>query len=279
MNLLLCLLVFFPSKTITVIDFKTNKPVPFVSFIGVKDSKGGYADENGKISFEGNMTQPFIVSCVGYLTDTVSFDVDTIQLKPQTIVLATVKVSAKKINPNSMSLGFFKKNTWESFVAQTKYEFYTYIANPDTSIKWQIESIKIAARGYRKKGKFESFKIRPFLKDVLKKLPNNSMLMTDITVDVPRGENSVTIKLDEPLTLPKEGCFVGFETIGYSIEPNQFIPYSDFVNDPDGEKVQINIPLTKSNSRSLWRVKNGKGWYGSPSDVRNAFAFGLEVSY
>ena len=278
MKILFCILLFFQSKNITVVDFETNKPIPFASFIGLNDRKGGYTDENGVIVLSENTNQRYVISCVGFASDTVNFEEKTIKLKPLANVLSTVVIAAKKIDLQNMELGYFKKYSWFSFGAQAKYEFYTFISNPDTSINWQIKSIKIAVSGHRKK-KFDFFKIRPLLKDVLERRPNNDLLIDNVTVNVPKGQNSVIIELPTPIFLPKEGCFVGFETIGFSINSGEFIPFSDFAKMPNDENVAISIPLVKTNSRSLWRIKNGKGWYGSPSDTHNAFAFGLDVLY
>ncbi len=276
MNTIFCLLLFFSTKNITVVDAESNQPIPFVSFIGLNDHKGGYADEHGKIYVEGNLSQPFVISCVGYATDTVYFDKDIIPMKAQTIVLPSVQVTAQASKLTTQTLGFFKKNSWVSFAAQAKYEFYTFIANPDTSHQWYIKTIKIALRGYSKK-KFESFKIRPHVKDVFKRKPHHELLPHDLTVDVLKGKHAVLINLTQPIVLPKTGCFIGFETVGYTVKPNQFIPYSDYTPQPNDESVQISIPLIKAPTLSLWRNKNAKNWLGSPSDTYNAFAFGLEV--
>lgn len=278
LNFLCCFLFFFQSKIITVVDFETNKAIPFVSFMGLTDHKGGYANENGRIYFDGNINQSFVISCTGYSPDTVRFEVDTIRLKPLSIILPTVEIRASKNKDNTREIGFFKKNSWSSFAAQAKYEFYTYIANPDTNVVWQITSIKLAVRGHRKKN-FESFKIRPHLKGVLKHRPNLDLLKNDITADVYEGDKSITIPLSEPLILPKDGCFVGFEPIGFSIKANEFIPYSDYPQNPSIENVSISIPMVKSTSKSLWRNKNGKSWYGSPFESDYVFAFALEVTY
>lgn len=278
MKTFFCLLIFFQSKYITVVDSETNKPIPFVSFTGIHDHKGGYANENGVVFLTGNITQSFIISCVGYASDTFNIKKDTIQLKPLVIDLPTVQVVAKKTKFKSKELGFFKKNSWISWAIQEKSEFYIFISNPDTAIKWQIKSIKIAVSGYRKK-KFESFKIRPILKDVSERKPNKDLLINNIIVDVYKGQKFAIIELAEPIILPKGGCFVGFEAIGYSNKVNEFVPYSDFIKIPSDENVAISIPLVKSNTTTIFRTRNGKYWFGSDNDSHNAFAFGMEVLY
>lgn len=276
MNTIFCLLLFFSAKTITVIDAKSNQPIPFVGFIGLHDHKGGYADAHGRIYVAGDLAQPFVISCIGYATDTVYFDKEIVRMQAQTVVLPTVQVTAQASKIATQALGFFKKNSWVSFAAQAKYEFYTFIANPDTSHQWYIKTIKLALRGYRKKT-FESFKIRPHIKDARKRKPHLELLPHDLTVDVPKGKHSVFINLTQPILLPKTGCFIGFETVGYTLEPNQFIPYSDYTPQPNDESVQVSIPLVKAPTLSLWRSKYANNWLGSPSDTHNAFAFGLEV--
>lgn len=276
MNTIFCLLLFFSAKTITVIDAESNQPIPFVGFIGLHDHKGGYADAHGRIYVAGDLAQPFLISCIGYATDTVYFDKEIVRMQAQTVVLPTVQVTAQASKIATQALGFFKKNSWVSFAAQAKYEFYTFIANPDTSHQWYIKTIKLALRGYRKKT-FESFKIRPHIKDARKRKPHLELLPHDLTVDVPKGKHSVLINLTQPILLPKTGCFIGFETVGYTLEPNQFIPYSDYTPQPNDESVQVSIPLVKAPTLSLWRSKYANNWLGSPSDTHNAFAFGLEV--
>jgi hypothetical protein len=281
LNLFFSFLFLFQSKDIIIVDFGTNKPIPFASFTSLKDGKGGYADENGRINFNGDANESFIVSCTGYLPDTVNFIEKTVSLKPLVTVLPTIKVTAKKGNIKTKNLGFFKKSTRSSWLSSFKDEFYTFIPNPDTATNWQIKSIKLALHGQRngqRKGDFQYFKIRPHLRDTKGKFPNNELVKNDITIDVYKGERSVIIELNEPILLPKNGCFVGFEQIGYSIENNKFIPYSDYANKSAEEKVFINIPMLKANSQSAFRARNGKAWAIFDKDTE-VFAFGLEVLY
>jgi hypothetical protein len=277
LNFLSQFFLYFQPKYVSVIDYETHEPIPYVSFIGVIDSKGGFSDKKGVIYYDDKPLQKYIISCTGYEADTVYFTVNEIQLKPKIIILPTVETFARKTKFKTIKLGNFKKITWNSFAAQNKFEFYTYVKNPDTTSIWQIKNIKIAVSAYSKK-KYKSFKIRPFIKDIKRKLPNIDLL-DNITLDVPKGQNSVTFEIPKYMILPKGGCFLGFETIGYTNESDEFIPYSDFIQKPDNEKVSINIPVVKADasSKSVWKVKNGKGWFGNPFEGNYAFAFGIEV--
>lgn len=276
--LLLFFEIFKPSTHCIVFQNAiTAEAIPYVTYINLQTSKGGYANENGQACNIEFNTVPFVVSCIGYKTDTVFFKTNVVQLQPIIYELPETTIKGNFSKPKKMNIGYFKRSTLKSFASVFKHEYYTYIKNPDSSKTFHIKSIKLALNGQRKSG-FYSFKIRPIIKSVYSKLPKHDLLLKDMVVEVFKGANSVEIHLPYPLILPNKGCFVGFETIGYSITKDSYIPFSDFSVRPK-EEVLVSIPIRKSDSKSYWNAKKEGRWYGSVFAENDVFAFGLVVTY
>ncbi len=267
--------IFFFNNQIEVKEYSTGNSIPFATYIGLNDQKGGYASEKGIINFTGDVDQLYIISCTGYLSDTVTLTSKIIYLKP--LIKELPHVVVKPFKSLNRKIGFFKKYSGRSFAAKAKYEFYTFVDNPDSNVNWVINSLKLGVNGYSKKN-YHSFKIRPHIYTKKKNLPHQELFNIDIVVNVLPGQKYVEINLKELIFLPKNGCFVGFEPIGFSLKEDTFIPFSDFSTLPNEDSPLISIPMVKAKSKSYWRVKNGKQWYCSPFESYHVFAFGLCIS-
>lgn len=283
MNLLLIFICLFQSDTLTinVLDEASKKLIPYVSYVRLSDRKGSFANQDGSIAFTGNLDTPYVLSCVGYQTDTIvpSKVHGMILLKPLTIELPEVKITTNKTKRKIINIGYLGKFSWMPWHAAIprKMAISTFIPSEDKAKKWEIIDIKMDI-GANKSEIYSEFLIRLFIKENNNQTPGKDLLIKDMIVSVKANSYKYTFPLQESIELPSNGCFVGFETIGKIDKKGNFIPFSDFYEKPL-KPFEFTFRLVKCNSYSMEKF-GGFDWlrYRKAGNNPDTYAIGLNIS-
>lgn len=138
---------------IQVIDEVSKMPVPYASYVRVSDHKGSFAYEEGFFKIDTKLNEPYLVSCIGYLTDTIipSKSGRVIYLKPKNILLKQVTVHGIKSKEKTYQigeLGGFTLSPYHSSITR-KMEMCTYLPSLNDKKQWEIKSIKMGDKIYK----------------------------------------------------------------------------------------------------------------------------------
>lgn len=266
---------------IKVLDKNTLQPIPFVTYTRVSDQKGSYSDENGNIEIISESERRYILSCVGYITDTilVTNSLNVVFLIPKIVELKDLKVSAKKSKEKIIEIGYLSGFSLIPYTSSLprKMAVCTYIPSMNENRTIIIKDIKIDI-GADKSKVYEAFLIRLFIKENSKKLPGKDLLTKDFVVKIQTNSFKHTFHLQETILLPKDGCFVGFETVGKIEKGNVFEAFSDFYEKPK-KPFQFYIRKVKSTSFSLIKFGGFNSWFENTrlDNKPDTFAIGLNV--
>jgi hypothetical protein len=285
MNIILVFLLlinvqYSPIK-LKVLDKNTNQPIPYVSYTRITDLKGSFSDENGNIEIVSNLDSKYILSCVGYISDTLLpvNSSNVVFLQPKIVELKEIEVTAKKNRERLLEIGYLKGFSlvpYSSFLSR-KMAVCTYFPANHDNKSFVIKKIKIDI-GANRSNIFEAFLIRLFIKENINNLPGNDLITKDFVVKIRTNTHKHTFDLQETIMLPKNGCFVGFETIGKIEKGNNFIAFSDFY-EKQKKPFQFYVRMVKSNSFSLVKYGGMNSWFNnSRADNKpDTYAIGLEV--
>jgi len=189
-----------------VVDASTQKPIPYANIGVAGKAIGTVATASGNFTFtvrDGQLasTYKLVASCVGYesmavLLDAGKLEALRLELKPQVVEIAEVKVQAGK--PKKKVLG---KNDRAFF---THYNFYTvYDTAAHDRLGREVGNlIKLSKTCYVNDfnvyvgwSDFTSVKFRLNIYDVVDDLPGKSLLQQDVIFEV-KGENPGWVQVD-----------------------------------------------------------------------------------
>lgn len=266
---------------IAIIDKETNLPIPYISYTRLSDFKGSFANEDGIIEFGSEEDIPYLISCVGYQSDTFIPKRTTTKffLKPKLINLEDLEITAKKSKNKVFEIGYLSGFSIVPYYAALprKMAVCTFIPNNNKEKKIAINDIKIDI-GANKSKNYKSFLIRLFIKENEKGMPGEDLLKKDMVVTIKEKSYKYSFPLEETIIIPKNGCFVGFETIGKIDKNNKFIAFTDFYEKPQ-KPFEFTIRKVKSDSYSLVKFGSFPSWFKSNenSNKPETYAIGMGV--
>jgi hypothetical protein len=244
---------------VTIIDFLTKTPVSYatVNFYSNGEILGGnYCDENGNIvipKFKKEIDR-IGVSCIGYENDNFDFKTTSssvFHLKPQKIELNEVIISQKK--PIAL-VNYSKIIKSPSRLSRFQKEVVFIPNNQLLQGVLKTFSFKLS-----KKVKVDQIvRIHVYAKSDLKFEPGVSLLNDNVIKSLPKGTNGV-VEIDllpYAIALPKEGFFIGLESIGRK-SVNDNLKYNEtdddeklyfYMEETNDFKTFINFNSIKENS-------------------------------
>jgi hypothetical protein len=246
---------------VTVLDFSTKKPVSYatVKFYNKDENIGGeYCDENGNIVIPKLKKEidRIGVSCIGYENDIFEFKTTSstvFLLKPQKIELNEVIISQKK--PISL-VNYSKIMKSPSSLSRFQKEVVFIPNNQLLQGFLKTFSFKLS-----KKVKVDHIvRIHVYAKSDLKFEPGVSLLNENVIKSLPKGADGV-VEIDllpYEIALPKEGFFIGLESIGRKFV-NDNLKYNEteddgklyfYMEETNDFKTFINFNSIKENS--IW---------------------------
>lgn len=222
--------IVFSQQKIKVIDAENNQPIPFakITFKGKDYYKN--AEENGEFSLSENEDIEKIES-FGYEDILVKFYQNVYSLKPKYKEIENVEIIKPK-NENSFTIGKIKKNSNHSFIASknTWGIVDLFKNNENTSQKTFIKKIKFLSKVVNVKN---PAKINLVIYKNVNGKPSDEIWKSFI-ISCEKGKKINEVSFEKnPILLPKEGVFIGFEWI--MNEENSYTKKATN-NYPDGTK-------------------------------------------
>lgn len=225
----------------TVVDAKTNAPIPYLNISFLETLKGTSTTELGKFHLEipkEYLQKQIHVSSLGY-KDTVLlaknlYETKRLKMNEASFELEEVVVSknlgtSQVLNPissYSITSGFDSSST--------PWVLALYFPNIGASKKY-LESVTVF---FRKKNEFSressKFRLRFYTVDPVTKMPSKDMVKKSIILESVKSFGYTSIDLSSlKLQIPREGIYIGLEWL--------FIPYNWYSKE---EKHPITNKLT-----------------------------------
>lgn len=266
---------------IQVVDSVSGVGIPYVSFVHLVDGKGSFGDENGYVTIDYKINELYEFSSVGYVPKRLipSQAEKRVVLRQSITQLPEVTIIAEKSKQKLLQIGQIKKNTFTPFYSSLprKMILLNYLPAPVEHKEWVIRSIKLGI-GANKSKIYKSFLIRLVLRKGENGVPSTDLLTKDWVVEITSNSFGYTFDLEEFVILPKDGCFVGFETVGRIKKDGTFVPYSDFYFKPE-ESFQFFIRRVKSDLLSLFKMGSFNAWFNNKAeeDRPSTYAIAIDV--
>lgn len=273
---------YFNPIKLKIVNAQSGQVIPYVSYTRLFDFKGSFSDENGNIEILEHLDKKYVISSIGYESDTIipSKSTQTIFLRPFTIELPELEIIGRKEQEKIYEIGYLRGFSIIPYYSSLprKMAVCTFIPTKDKSKKWAINSIKINI-GANKSKNYEAFLIRIFIRENLNKIPGKDLLTKDLIVRIKTNTQKYSIPIEDLITLPQNGCFVGLETVGKIDKKGNFTAFSDFYEKPDNP-FQLSVKMVKSNSFSLVKYGELNSWFLNKRTDNNpdTYAIGLEVT-
>lgn len=219
-----------------VVD-ENGKPVPYVNIWTENQNAGTTTDENGQFEIMAlGKNKTLIFSSLGFETKKVDVsEAQKVMLKSRVIDLNEVIVSKPK-QTNEIEVGIYKKTLFLPESQQTPWIFARRIM-PDEINKGlkYLKSITYFTKSEVQEG---VFRVRLFSVNE-DGSPKEDLISQEIIVKVKKGKHKAVVDVASyGLEIPKEGVFVGFESLltegnkytekGLVVNTNKTITYSDY---------------------------------------------------
>ncbi len=212
--------VFFCTRLLTingqnvcqVLSKETDEPIPFAT-VQWEGNSGTYTDQVGQFQVPVFMLgQDFVVSCVGFETDTFRIIQDNcfLRLKPAKIVLRPIVVSDKELQP--LRLGAPKRRKGNtSFGAKEGTQWALFISNEEQRAGY-IQSIHyLISDGLSRKVEPKNSFFRIHLFENESEMPGKDLL-GNVVVRPYKNSGWQRLNVSEyGVRIPKEGIFISME--------------------------------------------------------------------
>ena len=242
---------------IQIIDYRTKKPVSFVTIFDKQSNKGFYCDENGYFLSGKITTDTIILSCIGYELLNISkndmIKQDKINMYPKVYNINEIVISPDKKQRIKKYSGFSKCKPALSISNTQGAVFATLINNPN-NINSIISEIIIPTRNNNHLSKKENilngfFRIHLYSVNEKDSSPNKELLNENLTFNFSdfnkknkigiSTRNVIKINISEyNIMMPRDGIFVGIEWLGDNLIENTkkrstWQPFVCFTKDTD----------------------------------------------
>ena len=290
---------FAQVKCGTLINKQTKKGADYVTISCSDCMSGTFTDERGNFCFQvPEKMDSIVISGLGYKKVVLSkksfLDNTTFLIDEESITLQNVVVYSKKNKQQIEEIGYYYKRWFQfldGFSPNSSTKLSVYISNEGQ------KNCYIQKLLYRLKPETsdmaQSFRLRCTLwKNGKNNLPESELLTSNVVVDVEPSDEKIEKDIAiMQIPLPKEGVWLGIETVGFlDLEGN----YQPLSVGRMGEVIykkskKIKIEKVKSLTPRFAISKEGKGatamkvWNYSWttlkfSDKYNALMFGLQLS-
>ncbi len=215
----------------SVVDHRTEQPIPYVNLSFLNTLVGTSSDENGRFHLEiekGMLQKQVHISSLGY-KDTIVLAQKILQDKKVFLKEETFELDEVVVNKNLGNVQVWNPISSYSITSgfdssSTPWVLALYFPNIGASKKY-VEKVSVFFRDNptftREAAKF---RLRFYAVDPTTKEPSKDLVQESIVLEANKGTDYTSLDLSEKrVKIPKEGIYVGLEWL--------FIPYNWYRKD------------------------------------------------